>query len=186
MENESDRDFGGRGDYHSDSDEVRAIKHAAEEISAAIAAGFASVVAEIAAATTPKLNNSLVLTVPNQQGDTTMGAAVSLTVGGGAVQATVQEFLNGVPSATDNGPIAFSSDSPAVCTIDPVTGLVTPVSNTALGTGGAAGVATLTAADAIGSLSDSVVVTVLPGAAQLNNSLILTVPPQAPAAFRRR
>jgi hypothetical protein len=118
-------------------------------------------------------NNGLSLSIPNQQGDNFMGAPVTLTVGAGTVQATVQETLNGTPTGTLNGPIAYASDTPAVCTIDPTLGVVTPV---------APGTANVSAADAVGNLSDTVVVTVVAAGPTLNNGLILTIPPQAAPA----
>jgi hypothetical protein len=130
-----------------------------------------------------ELNTTLVLTIPSNIGDTAMGNPVSETVAGGPVQAVVVEGTVSGPGTTFNGPISFVSDSPAVATVSS-TGLVTPVSSTALGTGGAAGVATITASDAIGSLSDSVVVTVTGGAAGLNTTLTLSIPANAASSRR--
>lgn len=107
-----------------------------------------------------------------------MGAPVSLTVGNGTVQASVQEFLNGNPEP-NNGPISYASDTPSVATVDPVAGVVTPV---------AAGVANISAADSANQLTDSVAVTVLAGGPPppvLNNSMTLTIPPQASSSSSR-
>jgi hypothetical protein len=116
-------------------------------------------------------NTELCLEIPNQQGEIYMGQPVTLTVGAGAVQAQVQEFLNASPEP-DTGPIAFSSDTPSVATVDPVSGLVTPV---------APGTANITATDStnVPALSDTVAVTVVaapPPPPTQNTSLTLTVP----------
>ena len=125
----------------------------------------------------PKLNDELVLTIPsNTQGETPMGAPASIPIANGPVQGTVVEKLAGVASTTDNGPIAFASDTPSVASVDPVSGLVTPVS---------AGTANVTALDAIGNISDTVAVTVVGVTPpQQNDSLELTIPSNAPASFR--
>jgi hypothetical protein len=126
----------------------------------------------------PILNNEMVVSIPNQKGDSTMGAPVTLTVGNGSVQATEQEFLNGV-AAPNQGTISWASDTPSVATVDPVSGMVTPV---------AAGVANISAADSVNQLTDSVAVTVLAGGPPPpvnNTSMVVTVPPQTAPASRR-
>jgi hypothetical protein len=45
------------------------------------------------------------------------------------------------------GNLLYESDSPAVATVDPASGVVTPVSATASGTGGVAGLATISCVD---------------------------------------
>jgi len=131
-----------------------------------------------------ELNNSIKLTIPNQEGEN-MGQPQTLTVGLGTVQAQVVESLNGTPTLDANGnpvyngPLAFASDTPAVCTIDPASGLVTPVS---------AGTANLSVLDAIGNLTDSNAVTVLAGAPPPptpNNGIAMTIPAQSASGRRR-
>ena len=100
-----------------------------------------------------------------------MGQPQTLTMGLGPVQATVQEFLTGNPEP-DSGPIAFSSDTPGVATVDPASGLVTPVS---------VGTANITATDStnVPTLSDTVLVTVVAGGPPPpteNDTLTLTIP----------
>jgi hypothetical protein len=105
-----------------------------------------------------------------------MGQPVTLTVGAGSVQASAVETLNGVPQSTLNGPLAYSVDQAAILSVDPVIGTCTPLS---------AGTATVTVTDAVGNLTDSVVVTVLaaaPPPPTQNNGIILTIPPQTAVA----
>jgi Bacterial Ig-like domain (group 2) len=123
------------------------------------------------------LNDGIVLTIPNQQGETIMGAPATLVLGQPAVQATAVETLGGVPQTTFNGPLAFSSDNTSVATVDPAAGLVTQV---------AVGTCNITVLDAIGNLTDSVAVTVISGVTPpvLNDGITLTIPSQT--ASRRR
>jgi uncharacterized protein YjdB len=118
------------------------------------------------------LNNSIRITIPNQQGEN-MGAPQTLTVGAGSVTAVVVESLNGVPSTTFNGPLAFASDNPAFATVDPALGVVTPV---------APGLANISVTDAIGNLTDSSAVTVVaaaPPPPQPNNGISISIPAQS-------
>ena len=99
-----------------------------------------------------------------------MGAPVTLTVGAGSVQSTVQEYSGpngtGTPEP-DAGAIAYESDTPAVATVDPSTGIVTPV---------APGTANISATDTVNELSDKVAVTVVAAPPPPNESLVLTIP----------
>jgi hypothetical protein len=122
-------------------------------------------------------NDALVLTIPNQQGETTMGAPATLVLGQPPVQATVQESLGGV-NEPNTGPIAYASDNPAVASVDPVAGLVTSVS---------AGTCNISATDStnVPALSDSVAVTVVasgPPPPQQNDTLVLSIPSQTQSA----
>jgi hypothetical protein len=119
-------------------------------------------------------NDAIALTIPNQQGESNMGQPQTLTVGAGAVQCTAVESKAGVPQTTFNGPLAFASDNTAVATIDPASGLLTPV---------AAGTANISVTDAVGNLTDSDALTVLAAASQ-NDSIALTIPAQAAAKHR--
>jgi uncharacterized protein YjdB len=110
-----------------------------------------------------------------------MGAPASLVVGGGSVNATWTESLNGVQqgSFTDgvttgvlNGPPAFASSNPSVATVDPVLGVVTPV---------APGNTVITATDTVGNLTDTVALTVTPATTTLNNAGALSIPAQGAA-----
>jgi Bacterial Ig-like domain (group 2) len=132
----------------------------------------------LAAESGPDLNDSIILTIPNQNGGNIMGNPASLTVAGGPVQCTAVESLNGVPSTTFNGPLAFASDNTSVATIDPASGLLTPV---------AAGTANISVVDAVGNLTDSDVLTVIAGVTPptQNDSISLTIPAQAAAGRRR-
>jgi Bacterial Ig-like domain (group 2) len=131
-----------------------------------------------------ELNDAIALTIPNQQGETNMGQPQTLTVGLGAVQCTAVESKAGVPSVDANGnpiyngTLAFASDNTAVATIDPVAGLLTPVS---------AGTANISVLDAIGNLTDSDALTVLAGVTPptQNDSIALTIPPQTASGRRR-
>jgi hypothetical protein len=117
---------------------------------------------------------SLVLKISSQHGGT-VGQPVTLVVGAGAVQSTVAEFSGPNGTGTQvpiTAAIAFASDNSAVATVDPASGLVTAVS---------AGTANISATDPSNNLSDSVAVTVT-AAVVVAESLVLTVPPQAPAA----
>jgi Bacterial Ig-like domain (group 2) len=125
----------------------------------------------------PDLNDGIVLTIPNQEGEN-MGQPQSLTVGLGPVQCTAVESLAGVVQSTFNGPLAFASDNTSVATIDPASGLLTPV---------AAGTANISVVDAVGNLTDSDVLTVIAGVTPptQNDSISLTIPAQAAAGRRR-
>jgi Bacterial Ig-like domain (group 2) len=124
------------------------------------------------------LNDGIVLTIPNQQGETIMGAPATLVLGQPAVQATAVESLQGVPQTTFNGPLAFSSDNTSIATVDPAAGLVTQV---------AAGTCNISVLDAIGNLTDSVAVTVIPGTTPptQNDSIALSIPSQTASGRRR-
>jgi|ERR1700691_720021 len=125
-----------------------------------------------------ELNDGIVLTIPNQQGETIMGAPATLVLGQPAVQATAVESLAGVPSSTFNGPLAFSSDNTSICTVDPAAGLVTQV---------AAGNCNISVSDPIGNLTDSVAVTVIPGTTPptQNDGITLSIPSQTASGRRR-
>lgn len=96
-----------------------------------------------------------------------MGAPATITLGNPPVQSTAVETLNGTPTSTFNGPLAYASDNTAVATVDPESGLVTQVS---------VGVANISVTDAVGNLTDSVAVTVQASSPVLNNGIVLTVP----------
>jgi hypothetical protein len=113
-------------------------------------------------------NDSIKLFIPNQNGGS-MGLPQTLTAGAGAVQCTAVESKAGVPSSTFNGPLAFASDNTAVATIDPASGLLTPLT---------AGTANISVTDAVGNLTDSDVLTVIAGSGGLNDSIALTIPAQ--------
>ena len=99
-----------------------------------------------------------------------MGQPVTLTMGAGPAVAEVQEFSgpNGTGTAEpDQGAIEFSSDNPAVATVDE-NGDVTPV---------APGTANITATDSVNTaLTDTVEVTVVEAPPAPNESLVLTIP----------
>jgi hypothetical protein len=120
----------------------------------------------------------LVLTIPNQKGQVNiMGQPQTLTVGLGPVTATVQESKGGV-NQPNTGPISFASDNPAVASVDPTLGVVTPLT---------AGTCNISAADAtnVPPLTDSVALTVIAGSGPSeNDTLVLTIPAQG--ASRRR
>ena len=113
-----------------------------------------------------------------------MPGTANLTVGLGAVQPTVVESLNGVPTLDANGnpvyngPLAFAIDNPAFATQDPVSGLITPV---------AAGTCNSTVTDAVGNLTDTWVVIVTAGVTPpvLNNGIAMTIPAQSASGRRR-
>jgi Bacterial Ig-like domain (group 2) len=132
----------------------------------------------LAAESGPDLNDSISLTIPSQQGETSMGAPATLVMGQPAVQATAVESLAGVPQSTFNGPLAFSSDNTSAVTVDPASGLVSSV---------AVGTANVTVLDAIGNLSDSVAVTVIAGTTPptQNDSISLQIPSQTASGRRR-
>jgi hypothetical protein len=113
----------------------------------------------------PRQSNSLVVKILVNGEE--MGQPVTLTLGEGPVVAEVEEFSG--PSGTgtvvpDEGTIEFSSDTPAVATVD-TNGNVTPI---------AVGTANITAVDSSNAaLTDTVPVTVVAAAPE---SLVLTIP----------
>jgi hypothetical protein len=102
------------------------------------------------------------------------GMPATIQVGGSGAQAVFTEFsgLNGSGAITpDGGPIAFSSDNPAVATVDPVSGAVVAVS---------VGSANIIGLDSVNGLTaqDSVTVT---AAAPLSATLVVTADPAVAA-----
>jgi Bacterial Ig-like domain (group 2) len=102
------------------------------------------------------------------------GMPATIQVGGSGAQAVFTEFsgLNGTGSiAPDAGPVAFSSDNPAVATVDPNSGAIVAVS---------VGTANISGTDSVDGLtaSDSVTVT---AAAPLSATLVVTADPAAAA-----
>jgi hypothetical protein len=107
---------------------------------------------------------------------------------GSQLQSVFQEFSGPNGTGTEVppiGPVTYSSDSPAVATVDPNTGIVTGVSNTASGTGGTAGLATITGTDQGNGITASGQVSVTPGTVTAQ-SATLTFEPIAASAAKKK